>query len=232
MSINLKNSYEAGKEISRDPIAFVFENFLSSSEIAHLLDAAAFKLNKALVSSDSSGVESAGRSGSNCWLPHDHSVLIKTLAERVAVLVGIPLENAESFQVVHYSKNQEYAPHFDAWDATTERGQRCMAKGGQRLVTCLFYLNEVEAGGGTCFPKLDLEVRAKKGRMLLFNNCYEKSSVRHPYSLHGGMPVLSGEKWACNLWFRERSYRIDAKTASTGECKRTPPKYGRMISDK
>jgi len=30
---------------------------------------------------------------------------------------------------------------------------------------------------------------------------------RHPLSLHGGQPVLVGEKWAANLWFRERDYR-------------------------
>ena len=26
----------------------------------------------------------------------------------------------------------------------------------------------------------------------------------HPDSLHAGKPVLAGEKWAANLWFRER----------------------------
>jgi prolyl 4-hydroxylase len=39
-----------------------------------------------------------------------------------------------------------------------------MSKGGQRMVTCLLYLNDVEKGGGTSFPRLDMEVRAKKGQ--------------------------------------------------------------------
>jgi prolyl 4-hydroxylase len=207
MTIKLRDTYETGEEINSDPLVYVFEDFLVLSEIEHLLEAAEPKLQKALVSAAHGGVKSAGRSGSNCWIPHDHSLVTQAIASRVAALVGMPLDNAESFQVVHYDQNQEYGPHFDAWDAATERGQRCMAKGGQRLVTCLLYLNNVEAGGGTCFPQLDIEVSAKKGRMLLFHNCYVDSAVCHPSSLHGGMPVLQGQKWACNLWFREKMIR-------------------------
>ena len=104
-----------------------------------------------------------------------------------------------------------------------------MAKGGQRMVTCLLYLNDVEEGGGTPFPNLDMEIRAKKGRMVLFHNCHEGSTVRHPDSLHGGMPVLKGEKWACNLWFRELEYQA-LETVPTEPADTTaPPKYGRVI---
>ena len=62
------------------------------------------------------------------------------------------------------------------------------------MVTCLLYLNDVEDGGETSFPNLDLEIRAKKGRMVQFHNCHEGSTARHRDSLHGGMPVLKGEK--------------------------------------
>ena len=122
-------------------------------------------------------------------------------------MVGLPLEQAESLQVLHYSQDQEYAPHYDAWDAATERGRRCMIKGGQRMVTCLLYLSDVEDGGGTSFPNLEMEVRAKKGRMVLFHNCYGGRNLRHPDCLHGGLPVVKGEKWACNFWFRESVYQ-------------------------
>jgi prolyl 4-hydroxylase len=91
-----------------------------------------------------------------------------------------------------------------------------MAKGGQRLVTCLMYLNDVAVGGGTTFPKLNLEVSARKGSMLVFYNCYRDSTLRHPDSLHGGLPVQRDEKWACNLWFREAPYVTVAKSANTG----------------
>lgn len=190
-----------------DPIVYLVEHFLSDDEIAHIRNAGEHLLAQALVTGPAEGVVSKGRTGRNCWIPHSHDSVIAGVCERTSVLVGQPLDNAESLQLIHYGSSQEYAPHFDAWEADSEAGMRCMKRGGQRLVTCLFYLNDVPAGGGTTFPKLKLEVSARKGSLLVFHNCLLGSTVRHPHSLHGGMPVLEGEKWACNLWFRERSYR-------------------------
>lgn len=224
MDFSLRDYYETGNQVNEEPKLVVFEDFLQAQEVEQLLLAAQSRLKQALVSAAKSGVESPGRTGRNCWIPHGYNEVIRGLSLRVSEVVGMPLEYAESLQVVHYETNQEYAPHYDAWDATTERGQRCMAHGGQRLVTCLLYLNEPDEGGGTSFPNLDLEIRAKSGRMLLFHNCHKGSALRHQDSLHGGMPVLSGEKWACNFWFREKLYQ-------KGEIPqpKLPPKSKRVI---
>ena len=212
MSIKLRDFYETGKRVNGEPLICVFEDFLEESEMEQLLVAAKPKLTQALVTGAKTGVADPERTGSNCWISHRHNEVIGELSLRIAEVVGIPLGNAESFQVVYYQQGEEYAPHFDAWDVGTERGYRCMAMGGQRMVTCLLYLNDVEAGGGTSFPNLDMEIRAKKGRMLIYHNCFEGSTVRHPNSVHGGMPVRRGEKWACNLWFREKSYQVPGTT--------------------
>ena len=42
-----------------------------------------------------------------------------------------------------------------------------------------------------------------KGDVVVFNNCIEGTTEINPDSLHAGSPVISGEKWAVNLWFRE-----------------------------
>lgn len=229
MAAKLRKFYETGNPVNDAPLVCVFENFLSDSEVEHVLAATAPKLEQALVSSAKSGVTSAGRSGSNCWIPHGYDAVIEKLSLRIAEIVGISLEYAESLQVIHYSETEQYAPHYDAWDKATERGQRCMAKGGQRMVTCLLYLNDVEEGGGTSFPNLDMEIRAKKGRMVLFHNCLEGSTVRHPDSLHGGMPVLKGEKWACNFWFRELPYQSCETVPSSPADSAAPSQYSRVI---
>jgi prolyl 4-hydroxylase len=206
--VTLDSRYLNGRQLHADPAVWVFDGFASRSETAALRAAAVDLLKPAQLSGAMSGYLGAGRTGENCWVRHDHGPVIKRLAMRVSDLVGLPLNQAESFQVVHYGPGQEYRAHYDAWDASTESGRRCMARGGQRLVTTLLYLNDVEAGGATGFPQLALEVQPVAGTLLLFHNCgWDTTSRPHPSSLHGGLPVVAGEKWAANLWFRERALR-------------------------
>ena len=110
-------------------------------------------------------------------------------------------------QVLHYGPEQQYRVHWDAYDLNTERGLRCCSDRGQRVRTALAYLVDVEAGGQTAFPRLDVEVEARQGRLVLFDNCVSGSNDRHANALHGAMPVIAGEKWAVTLFFRDRAYR-------------------------
>lgn len=203
----MKFEYAGSKVHHAEPLLCSIDDFVSDKQAAHLIDSAKDKLAQALVSSAKEGVKSAGRTGMNCWIRHDNDPIVQELVDKVCALVAIPSQHAESIQMIYYGQDQQYKPHFDAWDGQTERGQRCMAKGGQRLLTCLMYLNTPEKGGGTIFPKLDMQIEAKKGRMVMFHNCHPNTIERHPHSLHGGMPVLGGEKWACNLWFRDQALR-------------------------
>ena len=97
------------------------------------------------------------------------------------------------------------------------------------MVTCLLYLNDLEDGGRTSFPILGMEIGAKKGRMVQFHNCHEGSTARHRDSLHGGMPVLKGGKWACNFWFRELMYQALGTVLTDPVGTTVPPKYSRVI---
>tara|TARA_R110002167_G_scaffold1445_2_gene7088 strand:+ start:11147 stop:11764 length:618 start_codon:yes stop_codon:yes gene_type:complete len=205
--MNYAEAMQKGQLLSSDPFVCVFDDYISALEIEHILAAGDKLLAPALVTGPNEGVISPTRTNRNCWIAHRHDEVIEGVCQRISKLAGLPLENAESLQLIHYDHRQEYAAHFDGWDAESEDGKRCMLRGGQRLVTGLLYLNDVPAGGATSFPKLQLEVQARKGRLLLFHNCMLGGTIRHPNSLHGGMPVLEGEKWACNLWFRERVFR-------------------------
>ena len=189
--------------LSVDPLIQVIDNFVSAENCNYLIEKGKPKLGKALVSSASGGIESPGRTGSNGWLSIGDDSLLNEISLSISNCVQIPLENAENMQLIHYASGQEYRPHFDAYDLNSDRGIRCTKNGGQRLVTALLYLNDVKKGGGTIFPKLDIVVEAKAGRVLLFANTLLNESMRHPLSLHGGLPVEEGEKWAVNLWFRQ-----------------------------
>ena len=39
--------------------------------------------------------------------------------------------------------------------------------------------------------------------MRIFSNVYKDTNKLHPKSEHAGLPVIKGEKYAFNLWFRE-----------------------------
>jgi len=206
-SPSLKPPSPAATVLHSEPTIFTLDDIIDAEVCRHLIGLAEPKRRRAEVSGVDKGRTSSGRTNDVVWVPHDTSPVTRRLAERLAKIVGLPLEHAESFQVIAYEVGQEYRPHFDAYDLSTARGQRCCARGGQRLATLLGYLTDVDAGGSTSFPKLELKVGAKRGRILIFHNCHAGTHTRHPHSLHAGDPVERGTKWAFNLWFHATPFR-------------------------
>ena len=206
-TIQLKSEYEGAEVFSSEPLVAVRNNVISPIECAYLIELAKPHIKRAGVVLDEGFKPSEGRTGSNHWLKYDEDDVVKSIGQRIADIVGLPLKNAESMQIIHYGPEQEYRPHFDAFNLSLARGQKAAQWGGQRLVTALVYLNKVEGGGATQFPKLGITVPASPGRMVIFHNTTEDISGPHPLSLHAGMPVEAGEKWAFNLWFRHHDTR-------------------------
>ena len=216
------------KLVNNSPKVYTIDNFLTPSECQHFINISKDKIKPALVSGDKEGFVSNGRTGQNHWVIHNTDNITKRIGEKIAEQVGIPLENAEAYQVIYYDKTQEYRQHYDGWlfDGS-EKSRRNMKYGGQRMKTALIYLNDVGAGGGTKFTKLNLEVNAEKGKLLVFENVHSGTNKRHELSEHAGMPVLEGEKWAFNLWFREESrqklYDYNKGAAPEGDTPLKPP---------
>tara|TARA_B100001029_G_scaffold101050_1_gene83129 strand:- start:879 stop:1496 length:618 start_codon:yes stop_codon:yes gene_type:complete len=188
---------------SADPIIYVVSDFLSEEECNAFIELGKGKMKRATVISDSDNELHDSRTNDYCWIKHDLNDVIHEASKRFSVLVKMPINNAEQFQLVYYGPGNEYKPHFDAFDKTTKEGQNHWFPGGQRMITALAYLNDVEAGGETDFPEIGVSVKPNKGDVLIFHNCIEGTTEINPNVLHGGSPVISGEKWAVNLWFRE-----------------------------
>lgn len=207
-SIKQKYRYSAESQLlSSDPHVEIIDDLLTAQECEQIIEAARRHMKQALVSEgEGNGLVSDTRTGRVHWFAHAESPVIASVTARLSAMVGIPLQRAEPLQVIHYGLTQEYRAHFDGYDLATETGKRFTTQGGQRVLTALCYLNDVEQGGGTGFPKLDAEVAAKRGRVVIFQNCLAGTNTIHPLSLHAGLPIEQGEKWACNLWFRERAY--------------------------
>lgn len=189
---------------NKEPFVATLDNCLSREECDHMINISKPVMKKSLVSSGKIGVESMGRTSHNAWIQHDHDEITKRIGEKIAKIVGMPLENAEAFQLIYYNTLAEYRNHYDSWEHDgSEKTLRCMKYGGARLKTALVYLNDVEEGGSTRMTRLNIDVFPKMGKLLLFENTYPGTNIKHPMSEHAGMSVIKGEKYAFNLWFKE-----------------------------
>jgi len=200
---DVKGSYDDGITMWSDPLIHVKDDIISQDEADYIINLAKSNMIDATVLGDGgkSRLDTDIRSASHSWLEYDDDV-IKEIGERISRYVGIPLNNAEQMQVIHYNVGGKYNPHHDAFEMSTTSGQKACMYGGQRLVTALVYLNKVPKGGNTKFPNLGITVHTQRGRMVVFNNT--DTDVRRPIhnSLHTALPVEEGEKWAINIWFR------------------------------
>ena len=192
---------------SSDPILYVVDDFLSDEECQSFIDSSKGKLEDSTVVSINTETNHKNRTSQNCWIAHDANDQVHEVSKRFSILVQMPIRNAEQYQLVFYKEGAEYKPHYDAFDYETDIGKKYWEPGGQRMITVIAYLNDVDEGGGTSFPKLGVTIPAKKGNVVVFHNTLLNDSTTypkiHPKSLHGGMPVIKGEKWMVNLWFRE-----------------------------
>ena len=188
---------------SSDPIIYVVDDFISEDECQEFINCSKDKLQPATVVGLKEEQKLQDRTNEFAWLEHHANESIHEVSKRLSILVQMPIRNAEMFQVVYYESGTEYKPHFDSFDQSTELGKKYWEPGGQRMITALIYLNDVEDGGATYFPELNISINPKKGNVLVFHNTISETTNINPRSLHAGMPVTSGEKWAANLWFRE-----------------------------
>ena len=61
-------------------------------------------------------------------------------------------------------------------------------------------------GGETGFNRLGVNVQPKQGTVVIWYNVEPDTNKREILSQHAGLPVLEGEKYAFNLWFRESKF--------------------------
>lgn len=86
---------------------------------------------------------------------------------------------------------------------------------GVRILTLFIYLNDVEEGGGTHFPLLDITVMPKKGAALLWPSVLDDApEKKEGRTDHEALPVLKGIKYGANAWIHSR----DFKTAFKKNC--------------
>jgi prolyl 4-hydroxylase len=203
--------------VSAEPKIFIIDDFLSAYEVESIINLARPKLERSLVGSLADGGlrESHVRTSSNTWLRRSSSLLLETVFDRAADVMGVPRTTfapqanaVEDLQVVYYNKGQKYNAHHD-WSVSNDAPH-------SRFATLLIYLSDMPsetAGGETAFPKAiitspneggeapntGIKIRPKRGMAALFYNLLEDGNG-DDLSLHAALPVLEGGKWLANLW--------------------------------
>jgi len=179
-----------------------YDNFISEIICDRLIKISYRKLNKAGVL----GEEIKDyRTANSCWLNDDDDKVVREFRQKISELVNLPIENMESLHIVSYDVGGEYKEHHDFFHPTETYFESTMAEGGQRIKTCLVYLNDYFTGGETEFINLGIKVKPKIGKLVVWDNLNEDGSLDYD-SLHAGLPVTEGKKFIAVIWIRENKF--------------------------
>ena len=131
-------------------------------------------------------------------------VVLTVVRERIARAAGLPVSGLEWTQVLHYAVGQTFDWHVDWLDPATPGHAGDLVERGQRIATCLVFLNDDFEGGETAFEAGGLRHRGRKGDALLWANTLPDGSIDRR-TRHAGLPPTSGEKWVLSQWLRGRA---------------------------
>jgi prolyl 4-hydroxylase len=187
------------------PCVIVLSGLLSHDECDELVALARPRLSRSetvRLSTGNSEVHQA-RTSEGMFFGREENPLCARIEQRIAAMFNWPVENGEGLQVLHYRPGAEYKPHYDYFDPAQPGTVPVLKRGGQRVASLVMYLNTPVKGGGTVFPDVEFEVAPIKGNAVFFS--YDRP---HPSTgtLHGGSPVIEGEKWVATKWLRERRF--------------------------
>ncbi|XP_015792160.1 prolyl 4-hydroxylase subunit alpha-2-like [Tetranychus urticae] len=195
------------------PFIAMFHDLLTDSESDTIREMAAPALTRAKVQTDSLKDDeiSDTRTSQTTWFSEDDDELIDRINRRVSEVTGLSTKMNEShselMQVANYGMGGHYTPHYDYLIVDRPPEERHLvpereAYAGDRTATLMFYLSDVQKGGGTVFPRLGVSLKPRKNSAAFWYNL-QYNGEAYEDTMHGACPVLLGEKWVANHWIRE-----------------------------
>lgn len=187
------------------PRIVVFGGLLSAAECDALIELAHPRLQRSHTVDNWSGGDhlSEWRTSEGAFFEPGANELLLRVESRIAALVSWPQECGEGMQVLRYGVGAEYRPHHDYFDPTVPGAAALLKRGGPRVATLIMYLNTPLRGGSTTFPEVDFDTAPVKGNAVFFSYSSPHPATR---TLHGGAPVLEGEKWIATKWLRAEAF--------------------------
>ena len=196
----------------KGPWIVTIEDFLAEHEIRAMIEKGGHHFERSLAGDGISPVRTSKTSW--CNVPFcEADPTIRSIKNRVANVTGVPLQNSEHVQVLHYDPGDFYRQHHD-------QNAHPQSPWGPRLFTFFLYLNYVEEGGGTRFNHLNLTVDPKPGRALMWPSVFDEDPsatkrVSDHRTTHEALTVVTGSKLAANMWL----HQYDFQTTLAAGCK-------------
>lgn len=192
------------------PRVAALANFLPPALCDYLIDRSRPRLKRAQVFDARAGglkFDPMRTNSSAAYSVIDTDVVMQLVRARMARATGVAFDTLEPVEVLHYSGGETYRPHVDFFHPSLPNYADEMRVRGQRIRTCLVYLNDGYDGGETAFPKLGMRFRGAVGEALVFDNVLGDGTGDMD-TLHTGLPPTSGEKWLLSQWIREKPQPI------------------------
>ena len=201
---------------------FIVDNFCTADEAQYLIECAQDKLVDSKITINNTQIKDNYRTSQTAMVlnPFHGNPAVLPLLYRAGMLLGLPFQNVETVYVTRYREGEYYKAHEDFYPGFD----------GDRLYTVLIYLNDMgpDQGGGTVFDKLNIGVKPKLGRAVIWTNTNPDGS-HHSETRHEAMPVSNGgEKWVIQLWFRKyKMISVPESNILTPQTKPGEPLSGR-----
>ena len=133
------------------------------------------------------------------WFSNELNAMLIRIEERLQKLFDLDIANLECWQATNYPQKGKFDYHLDA-------GYWSNHYAGERILTFLLYLNTPLKGGGTHFRALDVDVEARSGRLLVWNNLFPNGDCNYRM-IHSATPLLRGKKTTLVTWQRQKKFR-------------------------
>ncbi|XP_055353885.1 prolyl 4-hydroxylase subunit alpha-2-like [Paramacrobiotus metropolitanus] len=188
-----------------DPVVYVVYNAILDSQAERIKKIGPQHLFRAKVIAQNStqGVNSDTRISKIAFLEESVDEVIKTVNAYTGHATNLNASLAEHLQINNYGVGGYYYSHYDFFRDKEGVGHHLIeSKKGDRIATFLMYMSDVESGGATVFPHLNVTLFPVKGAAAFWYNLHMDGEPDQR-TLHSGCPVLSGMKWVSNKWFRE-----------------------------
>ena len=179
-----------------EPLIVILGNVLSDEECDELIRLSKNKLDRSKIGNAREMHEL--RTSTSMFFEQAENEVVTKIEKRIASIMNVPIEHGEGLQILNYQMGQEYKAHFDFFSSANGPVTN------PRISTLVMYLNDVEHGGETFFPKLNFSVSPQKGMAVYFEYFYNDQTLNER-TLHGGAPVMIGDKWAATQWMRRKA---------------------------